>query len=43
MYIKRGMDKDVEHTFNKVLISHRKGQNNVICSNMDGRRDCHPE
>ena len=33
------MDKDdVVHIYNGILLSHRKEQNNVICSNMDGPR-----
>ena len=40
MSIKRGMDKeDVVHIYNGILLSHKKGQNNAICSNMDGPRD----
>ena len=26
-----------------MLLSHKKEQNNAICSNMDGPRDCHAE
>ena len=26
-----------------ILLSHKKEQNNAICSNMDGSRDCHTE
>ena len=26
---------------NGILLSHKKERNNVICSNMDGPRDCH--
>ena len=33
------MDKDVIHIYNGMLLSHRKDQNNTICSNMDGPRD----
>ena len=29
------------HTHKGVLLSHKKGQNNVICSNMDAARDSH--
>ena len=44
MSIDREMDKeDVEHTYNGMLLSHKKEWNNVICSNMDGPRDCHTE
>ena len=27
----------------EILLSHKKEQNNAICSNMDGPRDCHTE
>ena len=38
------MDKeDVVHIYNGILLSHKKEQNNAICSNMDGPRDCHTE
>ena len=38
------MDKeDVLHIYNGILISHKKLQNNAICSNMDGSRDFHTE
>ena len=40
----RGMDKeDVVHTYNGILLRHKKEQNNAICSNMDGPRDCHTD
>jgi len=29
------------HTYNGISLSHNKGWNNVICSNMDGLRDYH--
>ena len=29
------------HTYNEILPSYKKEQNNVICSNMDGTRDSH--
>ena len=32
--------EDVVHIY---LLSHKKEQNNAICSNMDGPRDCHTE
>ena len=35
MSIDRGMDKDVVHINNKILLSHKKELNNAICSNMD--------
>ena len=31
------------HTYNGLLLSHKKEQNNAICSNMDGPRACHTE
>ena len=34
------MDKeDVVHIYNGILLSHKKEQNNAICSDMDGPRD----
>ena len=42
MSIDRGMDKeDVVHIYNRILLSHKKEQNNTICSNMDGPGDAH--
>ena len=36
------MDKeDVVHIYNGILLSHKKEQNNAICSDMDEPRDCH--
>jgi len=35
MSINRGVDKDVIHIQNGVLLSHKKEQNNAICSNTD--------
>ena len=29
------------HIYNGILLSHKKNQNNAICSNMDGHRDYH--
>ena len=44
MSINRGIDKeDVVHIYNGILLSHKREQNNAICSNMDGPRDCHTE
>ena len=38
------MDKEDEvDIYNGILLSHKKEQNNAICSNMDGPRDCHTE
>ena len=31
------------HIYNGILLNHKKEQNNAICSNMDGPRDCHTE
>ena len=42
MPVNRGMYKeDVVCTYNGILLSHVKEQNNAICSNMDRPRDCH--
>ena len=36
------MDKvDVVYMYNGILLSHKKEQNNAICSNMDGPRNYH--
>ena len=44
MVINRGMDKDdVGHIYNGILFSHKKEQDNAICSNVDGPRDGHTE
>ena len=41
MCINRGIDKeDVVHIYNGILLSHKKEQNNDICSNTDGPRGC---
>ena len=29
------------HIYNGILLSHKKEQNNAICSNMNGPRDYH--
>ena len=31
------------HIYNGILLSNKKEQNNAICSNMHGPRDCHTE
>ena len=31
------------HIYNGILLTNKKEQNNAICSNMDGPRDCHTE
>ena len=41
--IDRWMDKDVAHIYNAILLSHKKKWNWVICSEVDGPRDCHTE
>ena len=44
MPINRRMDKeDVVHKCNGILLSHKKEQNNAICSNMDRPKDYHTE
>ena len=42
MSTNRGMDKeDVVHMFNGMLLSHKKEQNWVICSDIDGSIESH--
>ena len=41
MSIDKQMDKDVVHIYKGMLLSHKKEQNDAICSDMDG--DCHTE
>ena len=42
MSIDRWMDQeDVVDIYNGILLSHKKEQNNAICSNRDGTRACH--
>ena len=44
MSIKQRIDKeDVVHIYNGILHSHKKEQNNAICSDVDGPRDDHTE
>ena len=44
MSINRRMDKDdVVHTYNGILLSHKKVQNGAICGDVDVPRDCHTE
>jgi len=31
------------YIYNGILLSHKKEQNNAICSNMGGTRESHPE
>ena len=35
------MDKEDVHIYNEIMLGHKREQNNAICSNMDGSRDCH--
>ena len=35
------MDKDVVHIYNGILLSHKKKQNWVIYTDVDGPRNCH--
>ena len=42
MSTNRGMDKeDVVHMFNGMLLSHKKEQNWVICTDIDGSIERH--
>ena len=42
MSIDRWMDKeDVVHIYSGILFSHKNEQNNAICSDVGGPRDCH--
>ena len=41
MFIDSGMDKDVVHIYNGILLSDKKEWNNDIYSNIDGPRDYH--
>ena len=44
MPINRGMDKeDVIYILGGILLTHKKEQDNAICINTDGPRDCHTE
>ena len=31
----------VVHIYSGILLNHKKEQNNAICNNMNGLRDCH--
>ena len=39
MAIDRWMDKDVHVIYDGILLSHKKEQNSVICSDMEVSRD----
>ena len=41
MSISRGVDKDVVHIHKGILHSHKKAQNDGICSNMDRPKNEH--
>ena len=44
MSISGGIAKeDTVHIHNGILFSHNEEQNNAICNNMDGPRDCQTE
>ena len=36
-------NEDAAHTYDGILLSHQKEQNNAICNNVDGPRDYHTE
>ena len=38
-----GLDKDMVYIYNRILLSHKKEQNDAIYCDMDGPRDCHTE
>ena len=41
MSINRGMDKDVMHIYNEILIKKAIKRYNAICTNTDGPTDYH--
>ena len=44
MSINAGMDKeDVIHIYKRILLSHKREGNRVICRDVDGNRVCHTE
>ena len=44
MSINRGMNKEDAHVYNgKILLSHQKERNNVICRDVGRTRDYHTE
>ena len=44
MSMDRWMDKeDVVHIYNGILLSHKREQNRVICSDVDEPKVCHTE
>ena len=34
-------EEDVVHIYNGILLSHKKEQNDIICSNVDATREYH--
>ena len=40
---KKCFKKDVVHIYNGILLSHKKEQNWIICSDVDEPRVCHTE
>ena len=43
MFVNGEVNKDVVHTHDEILLSHKEGQNNALYSNTDGSRDGHTE
>ena len=43
MSIKRGMDKDVSHIYDGILLIHEKEINCAICRDIGGPRESHSE
>ena len=42
-FFHRGTNKDEVHIYSGILLSHKIEQNNAICNNMNGPRDCQTE
>ena len=43
MSINKGINIDVVHIYNGVLLSYEEEWNSVICRDVGGSRDCHTE
>ena len=43
MSINRTDEEDVVQKHNGILLCHKKERNGVICRDVDGPTDCHPE
>ncbi|CAI9162879.1 unnamed protein product [Rangifer tarandus platyrhynchus] len=43
MSVNRGMDKEVVHIHNGILLNPKEERNCAICRDMDGPRDCHTQ